>query len=95
TIPCGYADGLTRALTNNGDVLINRKRYPICGTITMDHFLVDAGDDDIAVGDEVVIVGRQGEEEISAAEVASRIDTIAYEVVCGISSRVPRRYAGT
>ena len=92
TVPCGYADGLRRALSNNGEVLINGKRYPISGTITMDHFLVDVGDDEIGVGDEVVIIGKQGSEEITTSEIAKRLDTIPYEVVCGISSRVPRVY---
>ncbi|MDQ4148959.1 MAG: alanine racemase [Actinomycetota bacterium] len=92
TIPCGYADGLRRSLSNNGDVLIRGRRYGISGTITMDHFLVDVGDDSVEVGDEVVILGSQGGEWITAQEIADRIDTIPYEVVCGISARVPRYY---
>lgn len=92
TVPCGYADGLSRASTNRGEVLIRGRRYRISGTVTMDHFLVDAGDDEISPGDEVVILGRQGEEEITAQEIADRLDTIPYEVVCGISARVPRLY---
>ncbi|HEU4868441.1 MAG TPA: alanine racemase [Actinomycetota bacterium] len=92
TIPCGYADGLRRALTNSGEVLIRGKRYRISGTITMDHFLVDAGDDELQVGDEVVILGRQGDEEVTAQEMADKLETIPYEVVCGISARVRRVY---
>lgn len=92
TIPCGYADGLRRALTNTGEVLIRGRRYRISGTITMDHFLVDAGDDEVAAGDEVVILGRQGDDEITAQEMAGKLDTIPYEVVCGISARVRRIY---
>jgi alanine racemase len=92
TIPCGYADGLRRSLTNNGEVLIRGKRYRISGTITMDHFLVDAGDDPLEVGDEVVILGRQGDHEITAQEMADKLGTIPYEVVCGISARVRRVY---
>lgn len=92
TVPCGYADGLRRSLTNSGEVLIRGRRYRISGTITMDHFLVDTGDDEVEVGDEVVILGRQGTEEVTAHEMAAKLGTIPYEVVCGISARVPRIY---
>lgn len=92
TIPCGYADGLSRSLTNSGCVLINGKRYTISGTVTMDHILVDVGDDPVAQGDDVVIIGRQLQERITVDEIAKRLDTIAYEIVCGISARVPRIY---
>ena len=90
TVPCGYADGLPRALGGRGEVLIRGKRYKISGTITMDHFLVDTGDDEVESGDEVVIIGPQGDDSISAHEVAANLGTIPYEVVCGISARVPR-----
>jgi alanine racemase len=92
TIPCGYADGLRRALGNVGEVLIGGKRYRISGTITMDHFLVDVGDDELEVGEEVVILGAQGQDRITAQEMADCLGTIPYEVVCGISARVPRLY---
>ena len=92
TVPCGYADGLRRSLSNMGEVLIRGRRYGISGTITMDHFLVDVGDDPVEVGDEVVILGSQGSESISAQEIADHIGTIPYEIVCGISARVPRLY---
>jgi alanine racemase len=92
TVPCGYADGLRRSLSNSGEVLIRGKRYLISGTITMDHFLVDTGDDEVQVGDEVVILGRQGAEQVTAHEMAAKLGTIPYEVVCGISARVPRIY---
>ena len=92
TIPCGYADGLRRALGNTGEVLIRGCRYRISGTITMDHFLVDVGDDELQVGEEVVILGAQGQDRITAQEMADRLGTIPYEVVCGISARVPRLY---
>lgn len=92
TVPCGYADGLRRALSNNAEVLIRGKRYPICGNITMDHFLVDTGDDEVEPGDEVVLMGAQGDDFIGAHEIAERLNTIPYEVVCGISARVPRIY---
>ncbi|MEX0789225.1 MAG: alanine racemase, partial [Actinomycetota bacterium] len=92
TVPCGYADGLRRSLTNLGEVLIRGKRYLISGTITMDHFLVDAGDDELQAGDEVVILGRQGEEQVTAQQMADKLGTIPYEVVCGVSARVRRIY---
>lgn len=96
TVPLGYADGLPRRLSAvGGEVLVGGRRRPIAGTVTMDQFLVDCGDDDVAVGDDVVLLGRQGDEAIGADDWARRLDTISYEVVCGISPRVPRRYRST
>ena len=95
TVPIGYADGYTRALTDRGRVLIRGKRYPIAGTVTMDQLTVDCGDDDVKAGDEVVLFGRQGNEEITVDEVASWYGTIGYEVVCAVSKRVPREYRAT
>ena len=93
TVPVGYADGVPRNLgLRGGQVLIGGRRHPIAGTVTMDQLLVDVGDAEVAVGDEVVLIGRQGGEEITATEWAERLDTIGYEIVCGIGSRVPRRY---
>lgn len=92
TVPCGYADGLSRALSNKGEILIRGRRHRISGTITMDHFLADVGDARVEVGDEVVLLGRQGIEEITAVEIANLLGTIPYEVVCGVSARVPRVY---
>jgi alanine racemase len=92
TIPCGYADGLRRSLTNAGPVLIGGRRHRIAGTVTMDHFLVDVGEQNVAAGDEVVLIGRQGPESISAQEVADLQGTIPYEVVCGMSALIPRIY---
>lgn len=92
TIPCGYADGLRRALTNAGPVLVGGRRCSIAGTVTMDHFLVDMGDEPVAPGDEVVLIGRQGAEEITAQEVADLLGTIPYEVVCGLNALIPRVY---
>jgi alanine racemase len=94
TVPLGYADGVTRSLSSRGgQVLIGGRRYPIAGTVTMDQVLIDCGPGaDVAVGDVVVLLGRQGAEEITAWEWAERTDTIAYEVVCGVSARVPRIY---
>jgi len=92
TVPVGYADGVTRRLSAvGGEVLIGGRRCPIAGTVTMDQITVDCGPDaNVAPGDEVVLIGRQGDEEITAAEWAHRLDTISYEVLCGIGPRVPR-----
>ena len=92
TVPVGYADGYPRSLTNRAHVLIRGKRYPVAGTVTMDQLMVDCGDDHVQAGDEVVLIGRQGTEEIGAAELAELAGTIGYEIVCGISERVPREY---
>lgn len=93
TIPLGYADGVTRALgAKGGEVLLGGRRHPIAGTVTMDQLMVDCGDHPVEVGDEVVLFGRQGSEHLPVDEWATRVGTITYEVVCGISSRVPRRY---
>lgn len=94
TVPLGYADGVTRSLAARGaHVLIGGRRRPMAGTVTMDQILVDCGPGaDVAVGDEVVLLGRQGSESIGAWEWAEATGTIAYEVVCGISGRVPRVY---
>ena len=93
TVPIGYADGVPRRLgLNGGEVLIGGKRRPILGVVTMDQLIVDCGDDHVAVGDEVVLIGRQSGHEITATEWADRCGTINYEIVCAISPRVSRRY---
>jgi alanine racemase len=93
TIPIGYGDGWRRALTNNCDVLIRGRRYPLVGTVSMDNITVALGaDTDVAVGDEVVLIGAQGEERILAEEVARRLDTINYEITCALTPRVRRHY---
>jgi alanine racemase len=92
TVPIGYADGVPRRLSDGGEVLIGGRRRRLAGTITMDQLMVDCGRDDITVGDEVVLLGRQGDEEITVAEWAERLDTIVYEITCGLSPRVPRVY---
>ncbi len=93
TVPVGYADGVPRALSaTGGEVLVRGRRHPIAGTVTMDQLMVDAGDSPIEVGDEVVLLGRDGDAEISADEWAERLGTIGYEIVCGIGPRVPRSY---
>lgn len=90
-VPCGYADGLPRALSNRGWMLVRGQRAPIVGRICMDMTLIDITHIPHAqVGDEVVIIGRQGEEEVSAEHIAFLCDTIVYEVLSGIGPRVPR-----
>jgi alanine racemase len=93
TVPIGYADGVPRRLSSTGgEVLIGGRRRCIAGVVTMDQIVVDCGDDPVAAGDEVVLLGRQGDEVVLADEWASRLGTIPYEIVCGIGPRVPRRY---
>ena len=95
TIPIGYADGVSRRLyAAGGEVLVSGRRRPIVGVVTMDQLMVDCGDDDVAVGDEAVLIGRQGDGQVTATEWADRLGTINYEITCGISARVPRRYVG-
>ena len=91
TVPFGYADGYPRRLFDAGaEVLINATRYPLAGTVTMDMLVVDCGNDVIQPGDEAVLLGRQGDEEITADEWAERAGTISWEILCGIGARVPR-----
>jgi alanine racemase len=92
TVPIGYADGYPRRLSHDGHALIGGERHPLAGMVTMDQIVVDVGDADVGVGDEVVLLGRQGEEEITADDWAELLGTISYEIVCGIGPRVPRRY---
>jgi alanine racemase len=93
TIPLGYGCGLPRLLSNVGQVLIRGKRFGICGTVTMDFVMADLGNDSgIAVGDEVVAIGRQGNECITADDVALQAQTIGYEILCGLSQGVDRCY---
>jgi alanine racemase len=91
TVPVGYGDGWRRALTNNCDVLIRGSRHPLVGTVSMDNVTVALGADQSAeVGDEVVLIGAQGEERILAEEVARRMGTINYEVTTGLLPRIRR-----
>jgi len=93
TIPMGYADGYARLLSNKGEVLINGQRAPIRGRVCMDQFMVDVTHiDDVKIGDEVVLIGKQGDAEFSATEMADLIGTINYEITCDITKRVPRIY---
>lgn len=92
TVPIGYGDGFRRALSNKGSVLIRGKRYPIVGNICMDQFMVDIHRDEAYVGEEVVLVGKQGAEEITLGELASLCDTIPSEILCNINNRLPHFY---
>ncbi len=97
SVPVGYADGYPRALTNKGEVLIRGQRVPVVGTVCMDWLMVDVTDiPDVRVGDEVTLWGvdRNGH-ALYAEEVAERSNTIAYELLCGVSKRVPRVYINT
>ncbi len=93
TLPIGYGDGYRRGLTNIGEVLLNGKRYTISGTICMDMLMVDIGPSGSAyVGDEAVLIGTQGQEEISIEKMAIMLNTIVYEVLVSFNERIPRIY---
>ena len=98
TVPIGYADGVPRRLFDQGgEVLIGGVRRPLAGVVTMDQIVVDcgpAGSAAVAVGDDVVLIGRQGTEEVTAGEWADLLGTISYEVLCDIGPRVPRLLHG-
>ncbi|SCX94249.1 alanine racemase [Desulfoluna spongiiphila] len=93
TVPCGYGDGYPRLLSGRGHMLVRGRRVPVLGRVCMDMTMVDVtGIDGVAVGDEVVIMGSQGDATVSADEIAEAIGTINYEVTCMVASRVPRIY---
>ncbi|MFP4461061.1 MAG: alanine racemase [Thermotogota bacterium] len=93
TIPVGYADGFNRLFSNNGEVLIKGKRCRILGRVCMDQFVVDVDEiEKIGIGERVVLLGKMDSDEISAEEMAQKIDTINYEITCSISKRVVRKY---
>jgi alanine racemase len=93
TLPIGYGDGVRRALSNDADVLIGGRRYPLAGTVSMDNVTVDVGpSSDIRPYDEAVLIGAQGTERVRAEEWAQRLRTINYEVTTGLTGRVPRVY---
>ena len=90
-LPIGYGDGVRRGLSNNAEVLVGGRRHPLVGTVSMDNVTIDLGaQTEVDPGTDAVLIGRQGSERILAEEVAARLETINYEVTCGISSRVPR-----
>ena len=92
-LPIGYGDGVRRALSNNGEVLIRGHRHPIVGNVSMDNLTVDLGaGTDVEPGDDAVLIGSQGSERILAEELARRLETINYEITTGVSPRVPRAH---
>lgn len=93
TLPIGYADGYPRLLSGKSSALINGLKFPIVGTVCMDQLMVDVGTTDVTVGDEAVLIGKQGETRITAWDLAERIGTVPYEILCNIASRVPRVYS--
>lgn len=93
TIALGYGNGLPRSLGNRGSVLVRGRRFTIAGTVTMDYIMIDAGPDPaLKVGDEVVAMGCQGNECITPDDIAVCADTIAYEILCGMSASIDRIY---
>ncbi|MDD2498493.1 MAG: alanine racemase [Desulfitobacteriaceae bacterium] len=93
TLPLGYADGFGRMLSNRAEILLQGKRVRVVGTVCMDQLMVDVSEvPDTRIGDEAVIFGNQGEEQISVEEIAERLNTINYEIICMLSLRVPRLY---
>jgi alanine racemase len=94
-LPIGYGDGVRRGLTNSADVLVEGRRYPLAGTISMDNITIDLGPESaVEPGSEAVLIGARGGERILAEELAATLGTINYEITCGISPRVPREYRG-
>jgi alanine racemase len=92
-VPVGYADGFNRLLSSRGDMLVHGQRVPIIGRVCMDLSMLDVGDlSNVDLEDEVVVFGQQGDESITADEIASRLNTINYEVVSTVMERVPRIY---
>ena len=93
TLPIGYADGYSRRLSNQGEVLVRGRRARIAGVVCMDLTMADVSEiPGVQAGDEVVLLGKQGAEEIGAAEMAGWLETIPYEVLCAVGQRVPRVY---
>jgi alanine racemase len=92
-LPIGYGDGVRRGLSNNAEVLVGGRRYPLVGTVSMDNITIDLGPEtDVEPGAPAVLIGEQSGARILAEEVAARLETINYEVTCGISQRVPREF---
>jgi alanine racemase len=94
-VPAGYADGIDTRLANRGAVLVRGRHVPVVGSVCMDMIMIDVTDLDVAPGDEVVIIGRQDDREITARETAVQIGTIPWEVLCRLGARIERRYSGT
>jgi alanine racemase len=88
----GYADGWRRLQSNNGEVLVGGRRVPIVGRVCMDQFMIDVTGLDVRVGDEVVLLGTQGDERIDADEIAARCGTISYEILSAVLPRLSKKY---
>jgi alanine racemase len=91
-VPAGYADGLDTRLANRASVLVRGRRRPIVGSVCMDMIMIDVTGADVSPGDEVTLIGRQGNDEITAREMAAQIGTIPWEVVCRLGARIERHY---
>ncbi len=92
TVPIGYGDGFKRSLSNKGEVLIRGKRSPVIGRVTMDQIMVDVTHiPDVSIGDEVVVIGSQGKEEITVDEIAHLVGTIPYDLLCSLGKQVQHR----
>ncbi len=92
TVPIGYADGYPRALSNVGKVIVNGHYAPIVGRICMDMFMIDVTGMNVSVGDEVILIGSDGNLSVDADDIAKLTGTISYEILCGVGKRIPRKY---
>ncbi len=92
TIPLGYGDGFSRALTQKCEVLIREKRYPILARVTMDYLLVDVGFDYVEIGDRVTLIGRDGDDEITVSDLSRALNTIPYEILCQVGASMAHHY---
>ena len=92
TLPVGYGDGYRRDLSNRGSVLIRGKRHPIRGRVCMDQFMVELGEESVALGELATLIGEQGTETITVEELAEQCGTIPYEILTGLNERLPRIY---
>jgi alanine racemase len=94
-LPIGYGDGYRRGLSNLAEVLIRGRRFPVVGTISMDNITVEVGDAEVEIGDRATLIGADGDERLTAEELARTLGTINYEITCGVSARVPRVHLAT
>ena len=94
TVPVGYGDGYPRRMSGVAEVAIGGRRYPVVGRICMDQVMVNIGWESAYNGDEVVLLGQQGDASLTVAELAEWADTIPYEILTGINTRVPRVFVG-
>ncbi len=94
TVSVGYGDGYRRGLSSKGNMLVNGQHAPVVGRVCMDQTMIDIGEIDARPGDPVVVFGSQGGSTVSVEDIAEKLETISYEIVSGISDRVPRVYTG-